>query len=562
MLQVIISHLTYSEIASDLFFVTSLALAWFWPRGGERLWSSMEEFGSKLAERKHLALFCIAAAAVLIRLSLLWYLPIPNPRIHDEFSYLLAADTFAHGRLTNPAHPMRLFLDTIHVNQLPTYMSKYPPAQGAVLALGQLLGCPWIGVTFSVALMCAAVLWMLQGWLPARWALLGGLLVLLRLGVFTYWMNSYWGGAVPAIGGALVTGALPRIFRFQRLRNAVLLGLGAFILANSRPYEGLVLCLPVMVVLAVWLFGRRSPSWSVALPKLILPLLVVGLLSGMFVGYYNWRATGNPFLTPYVLNGQTYFRVPDFIFQKAESPLQYANPQLESFYNGWLRQYWSLNQVDSLRSLLRHTLQMALKLIYFFMWPELCIVFLAMPWLVRDRRMRFLVVQTGVCLLGSFLVIWYLPHYSAPLTATFFALIVQSIRHLRHWEYKRRPVGIGLSRAVVLCALVLTPFHQRGGTLVLEGPTLPLIEYRARFVAQLKAMPGEQLAIVRYAAPSSDAGEWVYNGADIDRAKVVWAREIPGVDIRPLLDYFRGRRVWLVEPDASPPRLSSYPNSP
>jgi hypothetical protein len=76
--------------------------------------------------------------------------------------------------------------------------------------------------------------------------------------------------------------------------------------------------------------------------------------------------------------------------------------------------------------------------------------------------------------------------------------------------------------------------------------------------AQLEAMPGQQLVIVRYGPQHDPSQEWVYNRADIDSAKIVWAREIPGVDIQPLLDYFRGRDVWLVQPDSSPVQLGPY----
>ncbi len=250
----------------------SLLVAWYVPLLGAGILRPIEKIGAPFAARKSLVILAIAVAAIVVRISMLWLTPVPVPAAHDEFSYLLAADTFAHGRLTNPPHPMWIFLDTIHVNQHPTYMSKYPPAQGAVLAIGMLLGHPWIGVLLSMAGMCAAITWMLQGWFPAEWAVLGGALVLVQFSVFNYWVDSYWGGAVAAIGGALVMGSLPRIFQHQRPRDAIWLGLGAAILANSRPFEGFVFCLPVAAALGWWLLKPSCCSWRVTFPRVILPL--------------------------------------------------------------------------------------------------------------------------------------------------------------------------------------------------------------------------------------------------------------------------------------------------
>ncbi len=122
-------------------------------------------------------------------------------------------------------------------------MSKYPPAQGIVWPLGQLIaGHPIVGVWISFGLMCAAICWMLYAWVSPRWAILGGVLALINpvLGIAGYWAQSYWGGAVAATGGALVLGGIKRLMRQPHVPDSLLTGAGLAILANSRPFEGLL----------------------------------------------------------------------------------------------------------------------------------------------------------------------------------------------------------------------------------------------------------------------------------------------------------------------------------
>src|SRR5690242_4354410 len=158
-------------------------------------------FFARFSAREYVSLLVIILAAGAVRLALLPWYPIPLPRIHDEFSLLLGAQTFALGRLTNPAHPMWVHFETFHVLQQPTYVSIYPPAQAAMLALGIAIGNPWFAVLGCWMLMCGAFVWMLRAWFPPAWAFCGGLLLLART-LLSYWSDSYWGGALAALSAA------------------------------------------------------------------------------------------------------------------------------------------------------------------------------------------------------------------------------------------------------------------------------------------------------------------------------------------------------------------------
>jgi hypothetical protein len=521
--------------------------------GCARVFAPIEKWAGRLANRPNIALLLIGLSAPLIRFALLPFAPVPEPERHDEFSFLLAADTFASGRLTNPTHPMWVHFETFHENHQPTYASMYPPAQGLTLAMGTVVfGHPWYAVSITVGLMCAAIYWMLRAWLPARWALLGGVLVVLRIGILSYWMNSYWGGGISAAGGAMVLGALPRLIRRPRISMSVLLGLGLLILANSRPYEGLLLGLPVATALIVWASGRKRPPIRILLIRVITPLGVVFLMAAGTMSYYNWRVFGCPWTLPYQINRATYAVSPVFIWQSPTPQPAYRHKVMRDFYVEW-----ELPVFERARTVQGFFSGMATKLgmvLYFFFGAILTIPLFMLPAVLCDRRMRFLLWTGGFYAVGLLANAFSVPHYFAPATALFYAVLLQAMRHLRQWRHGTQQPGLFLVRCIPVLCVMLSVIHIAWIPLTsTAGPV------RAKIQQQLETIPGRQLAIVRYTPEHKPLSmEWVYNAANIDAAKVVWAREMtPALD-QQLIEYFKDRQVWLVEPDCTPPRVSKY----
>jgi len=554
-----IRRLRPAGLASPMFRSTQDAPAKVSPTHSPPVLRKLRALSLSLARKTRLSVVVVGLLALFLRLALIPILGLPVPGIHDEFSYLLAGDTFAHGRLTNPTHPMWIHFESFFIIEHPTYMSMYPPGQGLVLALGMHLGHPWIGVLLTTALMCSAICWMLQGWLPPDWALLGGVLAVLQLGVLTYWINSYWGGSLAALGGALVLGSLPRLTRDRKPLDALWMALGLAILANSRPYEGLALSFPVALILCIWMMGKKRPPAAILVRQVLTPIAVVVLVTAVAMAYYNFRVTGNAFLMPYQVNAKEYRSFPPFLWQHAwEQPL-YHHAVMREYYATLLEDYQNSR---TLKGFCEHSIRFVEIGWLFFVGLPFTLALLAFPALLGDRRTRGPLLIGAVFLPALLLETWIHPHYFAPATALFYLIVLESMRHLRHWRWGGRSIGLLLVRAIPLtcCALLLL----RLIAIAAHAPFEPWPrgnQERARVLGKFESLPGQQLVIVRYAATHNPEHEWVYNAADIDHAKVVWARDMGERDNQELLAYFKGRQVWIVYADESPPRLELLPAS-
>ena len=516
----------------------------------------------RLARTRRLAILLCAVLPVAIRLSMLGFAPVPEPSIHDEFSHLLLGDTLAHGRLTNPTHPMWRHFESIHIIQRPTYNSMYPPGQGAFLALGQaLFGEPWAGVLVSVGLMFGALCWMMQGWLPPAWALFGTLVAMLKFGLAGLWVDSYMGGSVGTIGGALLIGSLPRLRREDaRARYAVLFALGVVTLINTRPFEGGVLTIAALAYLAPVLVRRFRKHALHTLRVLALPAgAVLGCGIG-FTGYYCWRVTGSPLRMPYQVNRDTYGWPENLAFLPPRK-VTLDDKVLASMYRNEVEHHQRYSSWDRLVDSLGVRM---FDVWTFFIGPLLTFSFLLIPWFYRNRRTRPLLLFLGLLAALNLTQMVLYPYHLSPVVPVIIALLAAGMRHL-YVNLRRTAVSRAIRFALLLPFSVLLVAAMKHPASQLN---LPLgywergyeshRDARAAIQAWLEAHARKQLVIVRYAPAHNPDQEWVYNGADIDGSKVVWARERDPESNQNLLEYFSGRKAWLLEADVYPQRVVPY----
>jgi MFS family permease len=517
----------------------------------------------------------LPAALILVllwtvcRLAFLWHTGIPEPSTHDEFSYLLGADTFADGRLANPPHMLGKFFESPHILVRPVYASKYPPGQALFLALGQrLFGSAFYGVLIGNALMLFTFCLLLFAWVPSPWALAVSAMFGLCLSPLMYWTNSYWGGSVTASGGALVLLGMGVYRARQTPLAGAIFAIGVLLLFWTRPFEGGVFTLIVLMVFAQELWRTLRASVFVA----TVSVLAVG---GAWTCYDNQAVTGNPFRLPYLLHDRQYNVTPVFWFLPLRPEPTYSHPRLASQHGtgGWeatvykgKRPRWQFLGTGLIASL--RTLELSLR--------TAVLLTLLVPVAWRDPLYRKMAIVAGVSLLALSAETFHFEHYTAPAWAALALMIAVWAKHAWNLRIRKQPVGVALvllaltSPAIVTLSSRVPRLLQRtsssfGGDSRSMPPPSQWPKRRGTLIERLSALDRRQLVIVRYPSPDWNIrDEWVYNGADIDHQRVVFAHDLGMEQNRVLLNYYSDRTALLLTFDSASgqEQIEPYPPAP
>jgi hypothetical protein len=508
-----------------------------------------------IAPRTGWSIALFAALPIVLRLVLLNHHPVPVPDVYDEFSHLLVADTLRHFRLSNPMHPLHRFFETFFVLQEPTYSSIYPLGQGLVLAIGRaLFGIPWAGVIIATAAFCGLSYWMLRAWVEPVWAFLGGMLAVIQFGPLNPWMNNYWGGSLSAVAGCLVFGSLPRVRDAWRLRDGVCLGAGLAIHLLTRPFES------IFLILAAASFFIRI-KWSRRLVNAGLAAAGFVVVAVCIVVMQNHSVTGSWTTLPYQLSQFQYGVPASLSFQPPPVPHRDLTPQQQMQYKMQLA--FRADRPETLRSYFAR-FGYRLRFLRFFVLAPLYVALIAFIPAMREFRFAWVGATVLLFALGTNFFPAFQFHYLGAITCLFLLMSVvglQRLPRLAGW---------------IIVALCLFQFSLWYGVHLFEDSPISVAlrpyeawntinhgnpERRIAVNQQLAKQPGQQVVFVRYWPNHIFQDEWVYNEADIDHARVIWARDL-GTENEKLLSRYPGSKFWLLEPDASPPGLRPYEPEP
>jgi hypothetical protein len=191
---------------------------------------------------------------------------------------------------------------------------------------------------------------------------------------------------------------------------------------------------------------------------------------------------------------------------------------------------------------------------YFFVTAVSALALIIAVLFRRGRKVRMALAIIGVATTGLLLERFPNAHYFAPATGLVLLLVVLGVQYLR--------VKAGALVLMVFAVLFFGGAAIHASRLTPDEHPHPLFaEHRLSVIHRLESgggRGGRHVVIVRYAPDHDPLDDWVFNHANIDGSAIVWARDMGAARNRELLDYYRDRQVWLLEPDAREPALVPY----
>jgi len=345
--------------------------------------------------------------------------------------------------------------------------------------------------------------------------------------------------------------------RRPSVRDSLLIGAGLAILANSRPFEGLLVSLSAGIFLFIHIINQRGQALWISIERIALPILVFLAVTITGMGFYNLRVTGNPFRMPYQIHEETYGMAPRFLWQKPSPEAAYRHKVIRDFHSTYeLPLYTSQRSIWGFLLEDVYLLSWGLLVLNTFLIPVIIVFRILLLWTLRDSWARRALLIYLVLGLGLLTETFKWPHYAAPITGLNYYFVVNAMR-LAQW--RNRKIGqlvLWLTPLLAIAGLVVSLYGA-----IKKDNSSSWYEQRAQLLKRLKQEDGEHLVVVHYGPEHSFHNEWVYNEADIDYSKVVFARATDGKQDCELAEYFKSRRLWSLDADQSIAKLEPYPRN-
>jgi hypothetical protein len=246
---------------------------------------------------------------------------------------------------------------------------------------------------------------------------------------------------------------------------------------------------------------------------------------------------------------------PVFLWQEPPADRDWRHEDLESFHGGLEMRMYSRH--GDLKGLVVSSVRKIARFWIFFIGPVFTLPLLLGAFqLARNRRMRWIALPVGIILISALTKFGAPPHYSAPVAGLMVALIVQSLRYLASWQWRGKATGRAIVRAVMITSIIGSGFGIYLSTL---NAVTTHAEDRVIADLELQALPGQHLVLVSYGPNHDDGDGWIYNRADIDAAKVKWARDSSPEARAQLIEYFKDHKVWTVRVGFDDPHPRAKP---